>query len=227
MSGLEHEHSPDSPPPPSPGAHAHSRAATAPAAVDDQQQPASLSASSTIMSSMWTGLIRRFSTEETPFPSQLDSTEDGSGPHHSYDSHIHHNHHLLRADGVNGVFNPVKRTASPFRPPPLDPLILRGYRDGTARLLSVAVAEEIRAMVPERLRIAEDWKLVYSLEQDGASLSTLYQKCRGYERLRVGFVLVVKDQEGGVSNSCIPFLPLLMMEQELLLLRCKCVVAGD
>ena len=217
MSGLEHEHPPDSPPPPSPGAHAHSRAATAPAAVDDQQQPASLSASSTYMSSMWTGLIRRFSSEETSFPSQMDSADDGSGPHHGIDNHYNLHHHLLRADGVNGVFNPAKRTASPFRPPPLDPLILRGYRDGTTRLLSTAVAEEIRAMVPERLRIAEDWKLVYSLEQDGASLSTLYQKCRVFERLRVGFVLVVKDQEGGVSNSYIPSSPLLMREQELVL----------
>lgn len=69
-----------------------------------------------------------------------------------------------------------------------------------ARLLGSSVAEEIRTMVPERLRIAEDWRLVYSLEQDGASLATLYQRCRQYAGRRVGFVLVVKDQEGGVSD---------------------------
>ena len=55
-------------------------------------------------------------------------------------------------------------------------------------------------MIPERLRLLENWTLLYSLEQDGASLATLYQKCRVYEGQRVGLVLVVKDQEGGVSS---------------------------
>jgi hypothetical protein len=104
-------------------------------------------------------------------------------------------------DGITGVYTPVHRTASPFRPPPLEPLVLQGLREGTSRLLTPAVAEEIRTMVPERLKIVEDWKLVYSLEQDGASLSTLYHKCSQFERRRVGFVLVVKDQEGGVSSQ--------------------------
>ena len=136
---------------------------------------------------MWTGLIRRFSTEDS-FPSQADTAyEENNG---------------LHKDGINGVFNPKRRTASPFRPPPLDPLILHGYRESTpdsAKLLTGAVAEEIRTMIPERLRIVDDWYLIYSLEQDGASLTTLYQRCRQYEGKRAGFVLVVKDQDGGVS----------------------------
>jgi hypothetical protein len=135
---------------------------------------------------MWTGLIRRFSTEETKLESETDADDQND------------------KDGINGVYTPTGRralTPSPFRPPPLEPLILRGYRDSTlasARLLSSAIAEEIRTMVPERLRIVENWHLIYSLEQDGASLSTLYQKCQRYQGRRVGFVLVVKDQEGGV-----------------------------
>lgn len=136
--------------------------------------------------------MRRFSSDDTQFGSELDQ---------SY--HQQHHHHHQAKDGVNGVFTPAVRRASPFRPPPLDPLVLHGYRDstpGSARLLTSAVAEEIRAMVPERLRITDDWRLTYSLEQDGASLTTLYQKCRHYEGRRVGFVLVVKDQEGGVSG---------------------------
>lgn len=140
---------------------------------------------------MWTGLIRRFSTEDTQVDAEQQHGRDGE----------------RGKDGVNGVFTPAGRktgTVSPFRPPPLEPLILHGYRESTqssARLLTPVVAEEIRAMIPERLRIAEDWHLVYSLEQDGASLSTLYQKCRHYEGRRAGFVLVVRDQEGGVSLS--------------------------
>ncbi|KAK2612132.1 oxidation resistance protein 1 [Conoideocrella luteorostrata] len=134
---------------------------------------------------MWTGLIRRFSTEDT----QVGSEQEHDGHQDK--------------DGVNGVFTPAGRrvaNASPFRPPPLEPLVLHGYRESTqslARLLTTTVAEEIRAMVPERLRIVDDWRLTYSLEQDGASLSTLYQKCRPYEGRRVGFVLVIKDQDGG------------------------------
>ncbi|KAK2677595.1 TLDc domain [Fusarium oxysporum f. sp. vasinfectum] len=127
-------------------------------------------ASASYITNMWTGLIRRFSSE----------------------------------DGISGVFTPVRRTASPLRPPPLDPLVLHGYRQGTptsAKLLTAAVAEEIRTMVPERLRIVDDWHLVYSLEQDGASLATLYQRCRQYEGKRAGFVLVVKDLEGGIFGA--------------------------
>lgn len=88
-----------------------------------------------------------------------------------------------------------------MQPPPLEPLILTGFNEDTpasARLLSAAIAEEIRIMVPERLRIEDEWKLVYSLDQDGASLATLYEKCAAYTEHRNGFVLVVQDQEGGV-----------------------------
>lgn len=148
--------------------------------------------STSYLSSMW-GLIRRFSSEDTQFGSQLDSMFERQQKQHERGK-----------DGVNGVFNPVQRTASPFRPPPLEPIVLHGYKDSTpdtARLLSAAVAEEIRAMVPERLRIVEDWHLVYSLEQDGASLATLYQKCRQYQGKRVGFVLVVRDQEGATFGA--------------------------
>lgn len=146
------------------------------------------SGSNSYLSSMW-GLIRRFSSEDTQFGGHMEPTPQ-------------QRQHMLGKDGVNDVFNPVKRTASPFRPPPLDPIVLRGYKESTsltARLLSHSVAEEVRAMIPERLRIIEDWRLVYSLEQDGASLATLYQKCRQFEGRRVGFVLVVRDQEGAVS----------------------------
>lgn len=145
------------------------------------------------VTSMW-GLIRRFSSEENQFSSQVSEALFGPsvtpGP----------------KDGINGVYNPAYRTASPFQMPPLDPLVLHGYKDNTpptARLLSHAVAEEIRAMVPERLRIVEDWRLVYSLEQDGASLGTLFQKCRDFDGMRAGFVLVVRDQEGAVSTHLV------------------------
>ncbi|KAF7555038.1 hypothetical protein G7046_g6661 [Stylonectria norvegica] len=149
-------------------------------------------ASAAYIINMWTGLVRRFSGEDSHFSSQADTAygeSDSNTP---------------PKDGINGVFTPVRRTASPFRPPPLDPLVLHGYKSNTprsARLLAAAVAEEIRTMIPERLRIVDDWHLIYSLDQDGASLGTLYQSCRQFEGQRAGFVLVIKDQEGGTFGA--------------------------
>lgn len=104
------------------------------------------------------------------------------------------------------VYTPPYRAASPFQPPPLYPVSLKGYNASTtqsAQLLSRALAEEIRLLVPPRLQLCEEWNLVYSLEQNGVSLGTFYKKCDALRGLRNGFVLIVKDGEGGVSSlSC-------------------------
>ena len=54
-------------------------------------------------------------------------------------------------------------------------------------------------LVPARLQLCEEWNLIYSLDQDGVSLGTLYKKCEDLRGLRNGFVLVVRDGDGGVS----------------------------
>lgn len=132
-----------------------------------------------------TGLLRRFSTE----PSHSTSSKSTQSPVHS------------PTFPNTGVYTP-RRTASPFQPPPLYPIALKGYQSDTAEsahLLSRALAEEIRLLVPPRLQLCEEWNLLYSLDQDGVSLGTLYKKCDEMRGLRNGFVLVVKDGEGGVS----------------------------
>lgn len=155
------------------------------------------------------GLIRRLSSE----PNGSSMASSSQNHHHQYDDDDDDDY----SNGVNGVYNPRsrktsrpprRRSPSPLRPPPLGPLVLRGFRDDTpasARLLTGPVAEEIRIMVPERLRIEEDWKLVYSLDQDGASLATLYEKSAEYRGRRGGFVLVVRDDEGGVREFLLFF----------------------
>ena len=151
------------------------------------------------MSGLLGGLMRRFSSDVPPHYASPQPT--ASSLHHAqtYPGSSSNN-------GVDGVYTPptIQRTASPLRPPPLEPLLLTGYRDETpldARLLTPAIAEEIRIMVPARLTIVDEWNLVYGLDQDGASLTTMYEKCRAYQGKRVGFVLVVKDCEGGVSTD--------------------------
>ncbi|KAM0285479.1 hypothetical protein ACHAQH_001429 [Verticillium albo-atrum] len=148
---------------------------------------------------MWSSLTRHFSSADMASSQTSDPSSPRRLPHA-------HTEPLSPRDGIKGVFTPpnLSRTASPFRPPPLDPIILNGYRDATpatARLLTHAVAEEIRIMLPERLRILEDWNLVYSLEQDGASLHTLYGKAAAIHGRRIGFVLVVRDDAGGTFGA--------------------------
>lgn len=95
------------------------------------------------------------------------------------------------------IFTP-RRTASPFQPPPLTPLTLdipRGADLLQQQLLTRSLAEEIRLLVPPRLQLAETWRLAYSLDRDGASLSTLYENCHEFSNRspRAGYVLVIHD----------------------------------
>ncbi|TRX87907.1 hypothetical protein FHL15_011196 [Xylaria flabelliformis] len=150
-----------------------------------------------IGSAVW-GLLRRISTVDsgtppTPPPgaSQLYNQNASRIPGGS-------------GDGINGAFTPPRRTATPRGLPSLDPISLNGYRDDTEpdeRLLARGVAEEIRTFLPERLKIMEDWRLVYSLYQNGSSLATLYQLCEKYRGVRAGFVLVVRDGKDGIFGA--------------------------
>ncbi|KAJ5703814.1 hypothetical protein N7493_010952 [Penicillium malachiteum] len=95
------------------------------------------------------------------------------------------------------VFTP-RRTASPFQPPPLTPLTLKIPKGADLlqqQLLTRALAEEIRLLVPPRLQLVEDWRLAYSLDRDGASLTTLYDNCEEFSHRspRAGYILVIRD----------------------------------
>lgn len=106
---------------------------------------------------------------------------------------------------MNGaLYSPPQRTASPFQPPPLTALSLQGYKYNTtesAKLLTKALAEEIRLLFPPRNQLVDSWRLVYSLDQDGSSLATLYKRADEYRGSRGGYVLVVRDGSGNVSQS--------------------------
>ena len=124
------------------------------------------------------------------------------------------------------------RTASPFHPPPLAPLTLDppgppgpfsprtpGSAAAAPPLLTRALAEEIRLLLPPRRQLAAAWRLTYSVERDGASLATLYDRCAPLSPLGArpsggggagarragpgggGLVLVVQDGAGGVFGA--------------------------
>jgi hypothetical protein len=131
--------------------------------------------------------------------SQLQST--ASSLSHSFASLLPSN---ASAPEMHNAFQPPRRYASPFQPPPLTPLTLHGYTPGTrekGKLLSKALAEEIRLLVPPRLQLVDEWRLAFSLEQNGVSLATLYQKSEDYRGRRGGYVLVVRDGSGSVFGA--------------------------
>ncbi|KAI2627528.1 TLD-domain-containing protein [Hypoxylon sp. NC1633] len=157
------------------------------------------------------GLWRRLSTLETPTTPPFNTTTPPPSHtqlYHTNSEPVFNGGVGVTGDGINGPFippsRPPRRTASPRGLPSLEPLTLKGYRadtDADEQLLARGVAEEIRTFLPERLKIAEDWRLLYSLYQNGSSLATLYKLCEEYRGRRVGFVLVVRDGKDGTFGA--------------------------
>lgn len=107
--------------------------------------------------------------------------------------------------GNDPHYVPPRRIISPpFQPPPLTPVALSGYKPSTSaseQILSRQLAEEIRLLVPPRLQLVEKWRLLFSLDQDGSSLSTLFDKCEDHESSRGGFVMAIRDTSGGIFGA--------------------------
>lgn len=175
--------SPDSVTRPSLQPHTQSRSNPFSSTLNYLTDPISYSVSS---------IVRRLSEDEAPtaLARALSANYNGS-----------------MTDPTTGVYHPPSqptRRLSPFQPPPLTPLSLKGYKEGTrgkARLLSRALAEEIRLLLPPRLQLMDHWQLTYSLEQNGSTLSTLYNLCDAHRGKRGGFVVVVRDAGGGVFGA--------------------------
>ncbi|ODN74653.1 hypothetical protein L202_06993 [Cryptococcus amylolentus CBS 6039] len=53
-------------------------------------------------------------------------------------------------------------------------VVLKGRRDSTDEVLSVPMADSLQHHLPPRQRLINEWSLLFSMEQHGASLSTLY-----------------------------------------------------
>lgn len=87
--------------------------------------------------------------------------------------------------------------------PPLSTLLLNGYSPHTRhRLLDPELAGEIRNLLPPRLQLYDEWELLYSLEQHGISLNTLYRNCDpDYQQQQLRMRKTgKKDQHGYAEN---------------------------
>ncbi|CAG8732207.1 20751_t:CDS:2 [Dentiscutata erythropus] len=79
----------------------------------------------------------------------------------------------------------------------LTPIELCGRRDDTDPVLTETIAEQIRLKLPRRLRLMLSWNLLYSLDQDGTSMTTMYHKVKDKGPL----VLVIKDMDEQVFGA--------------------------
>jgi hypothetical protein len=81
--------------------------------------------------------------------------------------------------------------------PPLPPIDLRGREDKTVPVLDQETASEIRKSLPPRMRDAVSWTLLYSLNQHGVSMSTMY-----YNVTEKGpSILGLQDEDGCVFGA--------------------------
>lgn len=91
-------------------------------------------------------------------------------------------------------------TSNLFEGSILTPLTLEGYKPTSKhRLLDISLAEDLRQHLPPRLQISHDWTLLYSIEQNGISLNTLYNsmlpKTNTTESRKYGYLIVIRDQD--------------------------------
>ncbi|SCU93343.1 LADA_0G02564g1_1 [Lachancea dasiensis] len=86
----------------------------------------------------------------------------------------------------------------------LPQVTLRGYAETTkSRLLTTEICDEIRNLMPTRVQLYPDWHLLYSLQQHGASLHSLYDHVAPESKNpgRVGYVLLIEDRRGGLFGA--------------------------
>ncbi|KAF8060218.1 TLD-domain-containing protein [Lyophyllum atratum] len=84
---------------------------------------------------------------------------------------------------------------------------LLGRKASTTPVLGIDVADMIRPHLPALARLPRKWTLVYSLDQHGISLNTLYTRCEAHMQPKpgapgpAGLLVVVKDAGDGLFGA--------------------------
>lgn len=130
-------------------------------------------------------------TSGTPFGTHLyipPSGAPGFVGDRSWDKGFSDALHDEEMSEVKGIFGKGKKMHS---------LHLVGRREGTAVVLSETIANLIRPHLPALTRLPRTWTLLYSLDQHGISLNTLYSRCEpklpSTPGATKGALVVVKD----------------------------------
>ncbi|GMM42636.1 hypothetical protein FOG51_01341 [Hanseniaspora uvarum] len=100
------------------------------------------------------------------------------------------------------------------------PVSLSDYKNTTKhRLLKEEMVSDLRTLMPMRVKLYKTWTLLYSMEENGSSLSTLYRCCqKDYDEYRYkqqsfsrnGYLLIIQDMKDGIFGVYTdePFHPL-------------------
>lgn len=82
---------------------------------------------------------------------------------------------------------------------------LAGRKGLTMPVLDADLANALRPRLPALARLPDTWTLLYSLDQHGISLNTLYSRCTippgGKAPGSAGSLLIAQDAEGGVFGA--------------------------
>ncbi|KAI8640797.1 TLD-domain-containing protein [Parasitella parasitica] len=70
--------------------------------------------------------------------------------------------------------------------------------DANTAVLTKTIAEMVRPYIPRRFRIAQKWDLLYSLDQHGVSLGTLYFRMKDFEG---PCILTIKDAKEQIFGA--------------------------
>ncbi|CAO3675382.1 unnamed protein product [Rhizopus stolonifer] len=74
----------------------------------------------------------------------------------------------------------------------MPPIVLQGRKRDTEPVLTEFMAEKIRPYIPRRFRVASSWKMLYSLDQNGVSLFSLYSSTQSYDG---PCIMIIKDAD--------------------------------
>ncbi|KAI0691826.1 TLD-domain-containing protein [Cytidiella melzeri] len=77
-------------------------------------------------------------------------------------------------------------------------LKLTGRKEVTVGVLTVPLADKLRPNLPALKRLARSWSLLYSLDEHGISLNTLYARCEAHLG---GALLVLRDSNDAVFGG--------------------------
>ncbi|KAI5985749.1 hypothetical protein EDD15DRAFT_2301126 [Pisolithus albus] len=108
---------------------------------------------------------------------------------------------LGRSGSIGDVKGKSKSTNGKVR---VKGINLCGRREGTLEVLTEDVANPLRVHLPALIRLSRNWTLLYSIDQHGISLNTLYSRCEPRIPCQAepnppsGALLVVKDSFDGV-----------------------------
>ncbi|KAG2230394.1 hypothetical protein INT48_004205 [Thamnidium elegans] len=77
-------------------------------------------------------------------------------------------------------------------------IILQNRKPESEVVMTEEIAELVRPYIPRRYRIAQKWNLLYSLDQHGVSLASLYSLTRDYDG---PCMMIIKDADKQIFGS--------------------------